>query len=301
MGLVVTPWGAHGYHTTLMHTIVLFLMVIHITHVAAVQLYPAHGVTAFQAYSNAQCKGNAIDPGTYRGRIYRMLAPRLEVCYKCGGKAIRWENLNPHPAGNIRQCINLGNDCTGSFSCTDITPGACVSHPCISGSSVFGLWFNQLFRGYHVQPYVDTSCSNTASLPPPYHYLDMNGHCLVFDNTTSITPLDPRCTSWTSTGSGSGNARKVNVCTAPEKLCNNTSGANDPVQCDSANGAGCVLFDVDNTTCASGAGWPFLGDPGVTVAFVDGNLAPGFAAAFRLSVGRMAMVLAVLLWTLLFV
>lgn len=250
--------------------------------------YPSRGVTVFSTSTVSTCHPVSGEP--YRGRIYRYLSPRLDTCYKCSGKAIKWEKLRSEPGGIIRQCVNLNNDCGGAFTCTDIQSGTCVTHPCISGSAVYGEWFNLIRRGYLVQPYGDASCGSSASLSPSYFYVDMVGRCLVFDNTTLEVPNNPKCTKWTSEGTSDS----VTVCQASERTCNNTSPAIDPTACTLAGGALCATHQVDTLadsgTCGDGTGWPFLNAPGAKVQFVDGP--PLFAGASTVTFGMELLVVA---------
>lgn len=251
--------------------------------------YPPSGVAAFSEYSDNRC----LTP--YRGRGYAMMAPKLNVCYKCGGKAIRYEQLTLFDGngGNVRQCINLNNDCGGSFTCTDIVPYTCVPHPCISGPSVYGQWFNQLYEGYHVFPNEDATCSDTSSLPMPYYYMDMGGFCQTFDNDTSIVPNNPKCIIWTS----NGDDKMVNVCKTPTATCTGSS-SHIREKCSVEQGASCVMYATDAPgLCVDGRGWPLITHPGATVKYVPGHNAFGVkdASSTRITTSLLLLTLTLVL------
>jgi len=131
---------------------------------------------------------------------------------------------------------------------------------------VYGWWENHRKEGYHVLPYEDAECSNAASLPMPYYYTDMGGFCATFDNSSNITPNNPRCFDWTSRG----NPESVIVCKGPEKTCNGTQ-FKSKVVCSPDGGATCVTYQSNAPTkCVSGAGWPMLNAPAAKVEYVAG-------------------------------
>lgn len=254
-----------------MLSVLLFCFFMTMGHGAL--LYPDFGITVFYTSTHPLCTALG-DSGPYRGRSHQLLAPQLNTCYKCSGKAIKYENLNPYSSnkgGNIRQCVNLNNDCGGAFTCTDIPPNSCVQHPCISGDVVYGKWILYQIQGYLVQPFDDLSCDASSSRPPPYFYPDTSDHCAVFDNTTKLVPNNPKCVKWSS----QGDENNVQVCTSAERACNATSVViiNDS-SCD-VNGASCTDYAVNSIdatgTCVSGSGWPFLGSPKAKVQYVEGN------------------------------